>query len=294
MLPLTALDPVNPQAQLASFGLLRILAEAGHPARLAWRDGRHAELHGVAWETVAAAVSGILKPNRAELNWADTVKKFPRYRELMADDGNHLWLQAFWREAAGGKTDETKLDMTAGGQKLFATVQAIVRHLRDQPVVPLLAQTLREPWDYADRVAGLGFDPGAVRSGASVTGGKPPTSAPQATMALAGLLAFEAWPLLPARWLDGDRDEIVWALPERPTGFGNLRQMLLAAPGLNDAELAAQGWSRWGCGIGRNGKFGYLYPAARTPSAGGNRDGSRAANPLKAEDSKFAKALYIV
>lgn len=294
MLPLTALDPVNPQAQFASFGLLRILAEAGHPSRLAWRDGRHAELHGVDWETVAGAVSGILEADRAELNWADTVKKFTRYRELMDSPGNHPWLAAFWLEAAAGKTVETKLDLTAGAQKLFATVQAIIRHLRDQPVEPLLKRNLIEPWDYADRVAGLGFDPGAVRSGASVTGGKPPTSAPQATMALAGLLAFEAWPLLPARWLDGDRDEIVWALPERPTGYGNLRQMLLAAPGLNDAELAAQGWSRWGCGIGRNGKFGYLYPAARTTSDGGNPGDSRARKAVKTKEEYSDNKLYIV
>jgi hypothetical protein len=294
MLALAALDPANPQAVFASFGLLRILAEAGHPARLAWRDGQHAELHGVDWEAVAAAVPGILNVKRAELNWSDTVKKFTRYRELMADTGHHPWLEAFWLESAGGKTVETKLDMTAGAQKLFATVLAMIRHLRDQPVAPLLARTLREPWDYADRVAGLGFDPGAVRSGASVTGGKPPTSAPQATMSLAGLLAFEALPLLPARWLGGGRDEIVWALPERPTGFAKLRQMLLAAPALRDEELAAQGWSRWACSIGRNGKFGFLYPAARTTSDGGNPGDPRITKALKFQDRHFGKALYIV
>ncbi|MDD5035945.1 MAG: hypothetical protein PHE55_14440 [Methylococcaceae bacterium] len=274
MIELTALIPANPQAVFASFGLLRVLAEADIPAKLAWRDGVHAELHGVEFEMLCGVIKNRLDEKRPELNWADSVKKFTRYQELMADPNHHPWLQAFWLEAPD-KVEETKLDMTAGGQKLFSVVRAIIKHVHSQPIEQALRRTLIEPWDYADRLSGLGFDPGAVRSGATITGGKSPSSAPHATMALANLFAFEAMPLFPARWLGGTSSELAWVLPHRPVGLGSLRQMLLAAPDMRDAELEMQGWSRWCCRVGRNASFGYLYPAARISSDGNYGVGSR-------------------
>lgn len=262
MITLGALNPVNPQAVFASFGLLRVLAEAGVAASLAWRDGLRAELHGIDLEGLGGPVLARLDTGRAELNWCDSVKGFTGYRGLMADCAHHPWLQAFWLESPDG-TEETKLDMTAGAQKFFVAARAVADYLLARPMADALRRTLVEPWDYADRISGLGFDPASMRSGATITGGKSPSAAPHATMALATWLAVEAFPLFPTRWLGGKPDEIVWALPHRPVGLGQLRQMLLAAPALSDRELEAQGWSRWRSKIGRNGKFGYLHPATR-------------------------------
>jgi hypothetical protein len=275
MMELTGLSITNPQAMLASFGLLRIVALNGYPqATLAWRPADHIPcLSGLDWSELMELTERYIGERELapELNWADTIKGYPRnkYRELCRGAAPELvaWAEAYWHEAEqkdGTKLLESRLDMTAGGLKLFAAVRKLIPHVRSR-LEPALREALLGPWLNADNVGSLGWDPCAMKSGATIAGGKAPTSAPHATVSAAMWLAFEALPLFPARWLAelGGPHEIVWVLPHRPATLAHLQQMQLAGPRTAAAELAAEGWSCWSVEIIRNGKFGCLLPPVR-------------------------------
>ncbi|QSA97549.1 hypothetical protein [Methylococcus sp. EFPC2] len=272
MIELSGLNITNPQAQLASFGLLRIVASRGKPsATLHWRESDgSACLAGLSWGDLLGVLGDYLvdRERAPELNWADTIKGYlrERYREQMrtANAGEREWLEAYWYEVAGKKgvsLAETKLDMTAGGLKLFAAVRKLLPVVRAS-LETSVREALLGPWLNADNVGSLGWDPGALKSGATVAGGKAPTSAKDATVVAAMWLAFEALPLFPARWLAelGKFDEVIWVLPHRPASWAGLREMQLAGVRMDVEDLRAQGWSRWSVGITRNGKFGCLLP----------------------------------
>ncbi|MCX7111715.1 MAG: hypothetical protein NTX45_16630 [Proteobacteria bacterium] len=273
MVELTGLSITNPQAVMASFGLLRVLAQNGQPqARLEWREpDRVAVIHGINWDTLLETLNAAIQGHEQapELNWADSIKKYPReqYREQMqtCPHEQREWLEAFWFEQhQKGKTElvETKLDMTAGQVKLFSAVRTLIPKLREN-FKEKMQEALLGPWLNKDNAVTLGWDPGAMKAGSTYAGEKSPSDAKHITVIGAMWLAFEALPLFPARWLEetGRYDEIEWVVPHCPIGLAGLRQMLLAGGKLEASELEAQGWSRWSIAISHNGSFGCLQPA---------------------------------
>ncbi|MEI7866308.1 MAG: hypothetical protein WCI11_00345 [Candidatus Methylumidiphilus sp.] len=273
MIELTGLSITNPQAVMASFGLLRVLAQNGQPqARLEWREpDRVAVIHGIDWDVLLETLNAAIqqREHAPELNWADSIKEYPRkqYREQMqtCPPEQRQWLEAFWFEQhQKGKTElaETKLDMTAGQLKLFSTVRNLIPKLRKH-FKGKMQEALLGPWLNEDNVGSLGWDPGAMKSGATLAGEDSPSKARHITVVGAMWLAFEALPLFPARWLaeTGRFDEIEWVVPHCPIGWAGLRQMLLAGCKLDASELEVQGWSRWSVAISRNGRLGCLQPA---------------------------------
>lgn len=65
------------------------------------------------------------------------------------------------------------------------------------------------------------------------------------TRSAAMWLAWESMPLFPARWLAGDRTEVIFVVPQRPVSLAGAQLMLLSGPLLGTTELAAHGWSKW-------------------------------------------------
>lgn len=294
MIELTGLRINNPQAVLAAFGLTRIMSERGWPVRLHWREtDQRAILEGCEWsqlvEELAAYLDG--RERAPELNWADSIKKFSRerYRNLMqqCDARERSWLEAYWYESTHGpasaQRDEelsrSRLDMTSGPIQLFAAVREIIPLLRKKQLERALEEALLQPWLNTDDCSNLGWDPGAIKDGATITGGKLPEKIPHRGVMAAIWLAFETLPWFPARWLAGSRQEISWVLPHQPATANGIRLMLLAQPGLSVQELTAQGWSRWIARIGKNGKYSYLFSATRTWSDRQNPTGSRKTTP---------------
>jgi hypothetical protein len=278
MIQLTGLSIANPQAVMASFGLLRIVATQGlSHVTLQWqKDNNTACLLGLEWPQLVEILGSYLKDREQapELNWADTIKGHNRdqYRQQIrtATPGELEWLESYWYEdlrKGDVVLNETKFDMTAGGQKLFSAVRKLIPKVRAK-LEPALTEALIGPWLNNDNVGSFGWDPGAMKSGATITGGKAPTSAPDSTVIAAMWLAFEALPLFPTRWLarTGQYNEIEWALPHYPTTYAGLKQMMIAGLHMAHSELQAQGWSRWTVEVIRNGKFGCLLPAVRTDS----------------------------
>ncbi|MFZ4699051.1 MAG: type I-G CRISPR-associated protein, Cas3-extension family [Candidatus Methylumidiphilus sp.] len=278
MVELTGLSITNPQAVMASFGLLRVLAQNGQPqARLEWREpDRVAVIHGIDWDMLLETLNAAIQQREQapELNWADSIKKYPReqYREQMqtCPPEQRQWLEAFWFEqhqkgkTEKGKTEltETKFKMTAAKQGLFSAVRKLIPKLRKH-FKEKMGEALLGPWLNKDNAVTLGWDPGAMKAGSTYAGEKSPSDAKHITVIGAMWLAFEALPLFPARWLEetGRYDEIEWVVPHCPIGLAGLRQMLLAGGKLEASELEAQGWSRWSIAISHNGSFGCLQPA---------------------------------
>ncbi len=292
MIELTGLRINNPQAVFAALGLVRILNDRGWPVRLHWRETDHrAILEGCEWSQLVEELTAYLngREGAPELKWADSIKKLPRarYRELMqqCDARERIWLEAYWYESWHGPQTKNKdglaksrLDMTSGSIKFFAAVREIIPLLRKKPLERALEEALLQPWLNTDDCSNLGWDPGAIKDGATITGGKLEKIPHRGVMA-AIWLAFETLPWFPARWLAGSRQEIRWVLPHQPATANGIRLMLLAHPGLSVQELTAQGWSRWIARIGKNGKYSYLFSATRTWSDRQNPTGSRKTAP---------------
>jgi hypothetical protein len=144
-----------------------------------------------------------------------------------------------------------------------------------------------------DDVASIGWDPGAIKRGATIQGGKDPSSAKHLSVAAAQWLAWESLPFFPARWMAGTREEIIFVLPQHPVGYRTAKTMLISGPHLQLDELRAQGWSKWSVALWKSGRDTYLAHA-RTVSdwevGGGSRRGKqRSGNDL----SSAAGALVV-
>jgi hypothetical protein len=128
-------------------------------------------------------------------------------------------------------------------------------------------------------VSSVGWDPGAAKLGAVIAGGRDPSATRHRSVAAAMWLAWESMPLFPARWLAGDRTEVIFVVPQRPVSLAGAQVMLLSGPHLGATELAAQGWSKWQMQIWKQGEMAY-FCYARTVSGDGRAGGSRTANSL--------------
>lgn len=284
MIELTGLRINNAQAVFAAYGLTRVLSERGLSVRLEWRVSDHrAVLSGCDWETLKAHLAEHLKGREqaVELNWADAIKEFPRerYRELMqsSDAKTRKWLEAYWHEPlthprSGQKRElalaQTRLDMTAGRVKLFSGIRKTILELQKKDLDAELTKTLLQAWINTDECFNPGWDWGAVKAGASISGGKPPDKTPARGVMAAVWLAFEALPWFPSRWLTHKKsaNEVSWVIPHLAVSAAGIESMLLAQQGLSVSELHAQNWSHWVACIAKNGEYGYLLPAARTLS----------------------------
>ena len=210
-----------------------------------------------------------------ELHWTGSLNRFDReqYRKLCreSDARAREWVDGYWYDAnrKDGAAAWSKLDTTVGSRaSLCGSVRDALALMRKQGIEVALRRALLEPWANDDDAATTGWDPAAVKLGASITGGKEPTKAKHRTVAAATWLAWESLPLFPARWIAGERHEVVFVVPHRPVSLAGARMMLLSGPRMDGAELSAQGWSKWTTQVWKNRRSTCLAPLARTTSGG--------------------------
>jgi hypothetical protein len=180
--PLTGLDGSNPLAFLAALGVLRVLTDRGHAARLRWvLAGRWAPV--LAAELDREALLDLLDDDRRawarepalQLSYSkeggpgETRDLKPRPADgrawlegLLASGSPRSLAQAFFTETAqdnNGNTKPTALHFTAGQQQFLAMALDLQADLLRED----LEEALYGPWRYVRELPVFGWDATAAR-----------------------------------------------------------------------------------------------------------------------------------
>ena len=248
---LTGLIGSHPLGALASFGLLRVLAERDNRTRLVFveRDdwiaaidstlGSETELLDFLKEWIAKRAPSVLRCfGDEDVRVAPSVFA-EKLRESLAGPGDLELASFLVALAADGAKDHSKglvkpspFYMASGQQSFLDTLRRIHGHVRKGDV---WSEALFGPWSYATPEWGGGWDPGTERMHALRH--KAPTKDKTACVAGAVWLAFEALSLFPSfavrgrvhtvGWVEHDYlDHWRWALPTTPVGIATLRLLL--------------------------------------------------------------------
>lgn len=314
MIALKGLRINNPQAIMASYGLLRILDHQGLTAHLYWREDNVAVIEDIEWPPLVEAVTTYIRGREQapELNWQAKLSglSMEDYRTLYREsrNGTREWINAYWYlKGPNDGAAWSKLDLTA--RKCRVSLCASIRDSislvsapeakraraqgKKRGVEEYLRAALLDPWANDDDVSSVGWDPGAAKLGAVIAGGHDPSATRHRSVAAAMWLAWESMPLFPARWLAGDRTEVIFVVPQRPVSLAGAQLMLLSGPHLGTTELAAQGWSNWQLQIWTQGEMAY-FTYARTVSNDERAEGSRTANSLTPRTDVYSPRKFIV
>jgi len=275
MTALKGLAASSPIGFLAALGMLRVLTQdRNRDVRIGWREG-YAVIQGLDLETAVAELMANMsgRDKAPEFNWADSPRKIApeAYRAAcLGMDGNER-AQGFM---AGWATDgvirngfiaATRMDMTAGQQKLLKSLRALAAKITRQHLTHALIGGAYE------EQSSFGLDPLAVRSHAhenkSPTKSKPPGKP--------GLiwLAFESIPMHPVFPVSGQNAyttgwrhdasgcDYVWPIWD---GALTLEEVYYLRTLPIDALARRCGVREiWCSHFGSSGKFGVFLPAHR-------------------------------
>jgi hypothetical protein len=243
----------SPLSALASFGLLRVLTEAGIQARLCFelQDDWVTQFHDTPFLNVNAVVEWLAdwieRRETPELSWAEDVRVAPEeFRRQLKSSQDDSCVQGFLSAmAAEGVSDRTKglvkpspLYMVSGQQSFFGGLKEIHNDVRKH-AQKRFQEALMGPWRYEARLHSLGWDPAMERLHAlrwREPAKKDRLDGPRCVSG-AVWLAYESMPLLPCfsvngrarcvAFRDNDRKtEFIWPVFERPVGLGELKSLL--------------------------------------------------------------------
>jgi hypothetical protein len=249
---LSGLIGSHPLGALASFGLLRVLAEQDSTARLSFverddwiavldsRLGSGEELLALLKTWIAARAPAVLGSfGDDDVRVAPSLFQATLSEALFAPTPNDELASFLVGLAADGAEDQSKhmvkpspFYMASGQQSFIDTVRKIHGHVRKGDS---WGETLFGPWSYATPEWGCGWDPGTERMHALRY--KAPAKDKTACVAGAVWLGFEALPLFPTfseagdvrtvGWNEHDYlDHWRWPLPTVPVAIGTLRLLL--------------------------------------------------------------------
>ncbi|MCE2907900.1 MAG: hypothetical protein O9343_11080 [Burkholderiaceae bacterium] len=300
---LTGLPVASPIGFMAALGLLRVLAQDhGWPVRLSW-PGACARLHGIGRGAVVEALLAHMagRSRAPEFNFpvaGEGGRETPvthlrtltpaDYRAAAAAFAGDTRALAF---LAGYGTDavvdddgciaRTRLDFTSGQQKLMHELRALAAVLDPQarrPAVPLVTRVERALFGGPyEQQSSFGWDASALRVHAHEP--EPPAETPPPGQPMTVWLAAEALPLHPvlpaeprrantAGFLQGRA--YVWPQWRAPLSLAEVALLRQRPVASLDALPGVAGV--WASTVTSVGKYGFLLPAARTPSVAALRE----------------------
>jgi hypothetical protein len=294
---LPGLPVASPIGFMAALGLLRVLAQDhGLPVRLSW-PGACARLHGLGRaavaETLVAHMAGRSRApefNFAVLGEGGRAVPVTHLRTLtpadyraaasgFAGDPRALaFLAGYGTDAVvddDGCIARTRLDFTSGQQKLMHELRALAAMLDPQakrPALPLATRVERALFGGPyEQQSSFGWDASALRLHAHEP--DPPAETPPPGQPMTVWLAAEALPLHPVLPIEPRRAQTAgflqgrayvwpqWRVPLSLPEVALMRQRPVASlDALPGVEAV------WASAVTSVGKYGFLLPAARTPS----------------------------
>jgi hypothetical protein len=260
-LDLPALIGSHPLAALASFGLLRVVSEQDHKARLGFEmlDDWQAYLQSDAIEDRSSLVDVLntwLRSDALEsaIRWAEDVRvppeEFQRILSSAIESDNRVLVEFLTALAADGAVDGQKGRIKPSAFYMVSGQQSFLQRLRDirEYAVKMPKEVFEEalfgPWRYSAKFHSLGWDPNTERLHAYRH--RAPTSEDPSCVPGAVLLAFWALPLMPTVSLErrahtvgfarsGRQQSFLWPVVSSPVGIGELKSLL---------QVGVRGWFR--------------------------------------------------
>lgn len=302
MIELRGLQLSNPQGYLAGLGVLRIASQFGVPARLGWVQGvccfEGAGLDELT-DLLARFPSG--RAGSPEYNLAKRMGQdaitMERYLELQADPTLSAWAEAMWYPGTiSSRSKRGQLALLSsplylgGRQETWPTLRQAVELVSAE----MIRATLTAEWSRVDNVSSLGWDPGGIKLGATLTGAKEPTAAAHQTEAASLWLAAEALPWLPARIqaLAAAGDAWRYLVPTRCVDAVTAAHLLQVGHWIGGQELAIRGWESYESARVQHSKNAWaLMYGARTTSDVKKQRGSRNASRRAATEDVASRGL---